>query len=54
MTCLLGCAASPRFASLGWDRRVAWCSYTGSRRAIEVPTFAGLIRALDGLPLATC
>ena len=54
MTCLLGCAASPRFASIDWDRRVAWCSYTTSRRRLEAPRFDALTAALDGLELATC
>jgi MoaA/NifB/PqqE/SkfB family radical SAM enzyme len=31
MTCLTGCGKSPRFCSVGWDRTVAWCSYTKTR-----------------------
>jgi hypothetical protein len=53
-TCLLGCAKSPRFASIAWDRTVAWCSYTTSRRALPSLDHAGLLRALDGLDLAFC
>jgi hypothetical protein len=54
MTCLMACARSPRFASVGWDRAVAWCSYTGTRRALGELTYAGLEAALDGLGLAFC
>jgi MoaA/NifB/PqqE/SkfB family radical SAM enzyme len=54
MTCLKGCGKSPRFASIGWDRTVAWCSYTEARRPLEDPTYNGLTSALDGLELAFC
>lgn len=54
MTCLSGCAASPRFCSIGWDRSVAWCSYTRSRRALAKPTYASMLDALLGLPLDYC
>lgn len=53
-TCLLGCAASPRFASLDWARRAAWCSYTESRRELPSLDFAGVVSALDGLDLRFC
>jgi len=48
MSCLGGCARSPRFCSIGWDRSVAWCSYTGARRTLAAPTWAALVEALDG------
>ncbi|MCA9705182.1 MAG: radical SAM protein [Myxococcales bacterium] len=54
MTCLRGCAKSPRFASIGWDKTVAWCSYTTSRRPLASLSFRGLVQALDGLPLSPC
>ncbi|MEM7154205.1 MAG: radical SAM protein [Myxococcota bacterium] len=54
MTCLQGCAASPRFCSLGWDRSVAWCSYTRSRRTLAEPTFSAMLDALLGLGLDYC
>ena len=54
MTCLLGCAASQRFASIGWDRRVAWCSYTTSRVPMPSLDYRGLIAGLTGLELLTC
>lgn len=54
MTCLTACGANPRFVSVGWDRRVAWCSYTTSRRAMATPDYAGMVAALDGLGLAPC
>lgn len=54
MSCLPACAASPRFASIGWDRTVAWCSYTTTRRPLTTLTAAGLTDALAGLGLRYC
>ncbi len=54
MTCLLQCGPSPRFCSLRWDRSVAWCSYTETRRPLPDLTYAGLLSCLDGLGLAFC
>lgn len=54
MTCLAKCAPSPRFAAVGWDKTVAWCSYTVSRRPLPDLTFAGLLEALEGLGLEYC
>lgn len=54
MTCLAGCGKSPRFCSVGWDRRVAWCSYTSTRSPLTALTHAALEQALDGLGLAFC
>jgi hypothetical protein len=54
MSCLTACAKSPRFVSVGWDRTVAWCSYTRTRRRLRDLTFAALAEALDGLGLEFC
>lgn len=54
MSCLRGCARSPRFASIDADRRVAWCSYTVTRAPLAEPTWAEFVRALDGLGLVPC
>lgn len=54
MSCLMDCAKSPRFASVGADKSVAWCSYTTTRRQLEELNWRGLIRALDGLGLEFC
>ncbi len=54
MTCLQGCGKSPRFVSIGWDKTVAWCSYTSSRRPLQSLSFRGLEQALDELPLKFC
>ena len=54
MTCLGGCGKSPRFCSIGWNRSVAWCSYTESRRELADLSHAGLVAALEDLPLAFC
>ena len=54
MTCLAACAKSPRFCSIGWDRSVAWCSYTQTRSKLGELSHAGLMAALDGLGLTFC
>lgn len=54
MTCVRDCAPSPRFASVGADRTIAYCSYTQTRRTLESLDAAGVVRALDGLGLAFC
>ncbi len=54
MTCLTACAKSERFASIGWDKTVAWCSYTTARRPLVELTHAGLLAATTGLGLNFC
>ncbi len=54
MTCLLDCGASPRFVSVGWDRQVAWCSYTASRRPLPTLDFQGVLDALATTGLRFC
>jgi sulfatase maturation enzyme AslB (radical SAM superfamily) len=54
MSCLMACARSPRFCSVGWDRTVAWCSYTTTRRKLDGLTYESLERALTGLGLEFC
>jgi organic radical activating enzyme len=54
MTCLSACGRSPRFCSIGWDKTVAWCSYTKTRRALKALTYEGLLSALDNLGLEFC
>jgi hypothetical protein len=54
MTCLMACGKSPRFCSIGWDRSVAWCSYTTARAPLRELSHAGLMSALDGLGLIFC
>jgi hypothetical protein len=54
MTCLVQCGRSPRFCSIGWDKTVAWCSYTRTRRLLPALTYEGLNAALDGLELEFC
>ena len=54
MTCLPGCAKSRRFAAISWDKRIAWCSYTTSRRELPSLDAAGIRRALTDLDLAFC
>jgi molybdenum cofactor biosynthesis enzyme MoaA len=54
MTCLTECGRSPRFCSIGWDKTVAWCSYTRTRAPLSVLTYEGLDTALMGLGLEFC
>lgn len=54
MPCLTGCRASPRFVSIGWDRTVAWCSYTETRARLPALTHAGLVSVLGPLGLTFC
>jgi hypothetical protein len=54
MSCLSGCGRSPRFCSVGWDRTVAWCSYTRTRAPLMALSYAGLQAALNGLGLEFC
>ncbi len=54
VSCLMACARSPRFCSIGWDRTVAWCSYTETRVPLPELTYRGLAAALDGLGLKFC
>lgn len=54
MTCLTRCAKSPRFVSIGWDRTVAWCSYTTTRASLARPDFAAMRDAILPLGLSFC
>jgi hypothetical protein len=54
MSCLTQCGKSPRFCAVGWDRSVAWCSYTRSRAPLSSPTFAALSHALQDLDVEPC
>jgi hypothetical protein len=54
MTCLAACGRSPRFCSVGWNKTVAWCSYTRSRRPLESLSYDGLTHALENLELEYC
>jgi MoaA/NifB/PqqE/SkfB family radical SAM enzyme len=53
-SCLMGCAKSLGFCSIGWDRKVAWCSYTETRVPLPELTYRGLTASLDGLGLKFC
>jgi uncharacterized protein YjiS (DUF1127 family) len=54
MTCLAACQPSARFCAIAWDKTVAWCSYTRTRRPLGELTYAALCAALQGLGLAFC
>lgn len=54
MSCLLGCASSPRFCSISHDKYVSWCSYTSSRKPLPSLDAHGLREALKGLGLIFC
>ncbi|EAZ89230.1 radical SAM protein [Crocosphaera chwakensis] len=54
MTCLMQCGISSRFCSIAWDKTVAWCSYTVSRRSLPSLTAVSLDAILQNLPLVFC
>lgn len=54
MSCLTLCERSPRFCSIGWDKTVAWCSYTTARAPLERLTYSGLSQAVAKLGLIFC
>ncbi len=54
MTCVTHCHASLRFCSIGWDKSIAFCSYTSTRRLLPELTFAGLMMAMENLGLTFC
>lgn len=54
MSCLSGCQKSERFASIGYDKTAAWCSYTRTRRVMRSLDYRSLVEALDGLGLERC
>lgn len=51
MTCLQGCAQSPRFASVHYDKTAACCSYATSRGRLVQPDFQSLATLLRALGL---
>lgn len=54
MSCLQFCHPSARFCSIGWDKTVAWCSYTTARRPLKALTAEALDAALQDLNLIFC
>jgi sulfatase maturation enzyme AslB (radical SAM superfamily) len=54
MSCLMACGRSPRFCSVGWDKTVAWCSYTVTRAPLAALTYEALTGALENLGLEFC
>lgn len=54
MSCLLNCGKSPRFCSISWDKKVAWCSYTSDRGSLKELTANSLEAALTDLSVSFC
>jgi len=52
--CLQQCGKSERFCSIGWDGRVAWCSYTATKASLHEFTYAELCKSLENLELTYC
>lgn len=52
--CLTGCVKSERFASIDFNHKVGWCSYTSERHEVSPLTFKGLKNALGDLGLTYC
>src|SRR5262249_60834265 len=42
MSCLMACGRSERFCSVGWDKRVAGCSYTVAPGPLPELSYRGL------------
>jgi len=53
-SCLSVCGPKARFCSIRWDRSVAWCSYTESRRRLMSLSYVGIVEALAGLGVTPC
>ena len=54
MTCLKTCGKSKRFCSVGWDKSVAWCSYTTSHHRLATLDHRGIVETLSNLDLIFC
>jgi MoaA/NifB/PqqE/SkfB family radical SAM enzyme len=54
MSCFLQCGKSPRFCSLSWDKKVAWCSYTSSKIPLKSLNYQGILESLESLDLQFC
>ena len=54
MSCLQFCHPNARFCSIGWDKTVAWCSYTTARHPLKALTAEALDAALQDLNLIFC
>lgn len=54
MSCLPACGKSERFCAISWNKTVAWCSYTATRKTLESLSHAGIMATLDGLGLLNC
>lgn len=52
--CLSGCAASLRFCSISWDKKVNYCSYSPGKSPLKSLDYAGVINALRDINFRTC
>lgn len=53
-SCLLGCAKTNNFASVSWDKKVNYCSYTPKKQPLETLDYNGLANALSQAEWGTC
>jgi MoaA/NifB/PqqE/SkfB family radical SAM enzyme len=54
ISCLKDCGISERFCSISWDKKVAWCSYTHSKKQLTKLDFISLQSNLKKLKLEYC
>ena len=54
ISCLNACGISKRFCSISWDKRIAWCSYTSSKKQLTKLNYIELENSLNNLNLEYC
>lgn len=53
-SCLTGCNKSDNFASVTWDKKVGWCSFSSAKAPLEKLTYNGIIKALNSVSMMSC
>jgi MoaA/NifB/PqqE/SkfB family radical SAM enzyme len=53
-SCLTFCKPSERFASISWDKKINYCSYSPSKMPLQELSYRGIIDALHTINFETC
>lgn len=53
-SCLLSCQKPTNFASVTWDKKAGWCSFTPSKTKLKQLTYKGLSEALHSHIFQSC
>lgn len=53
-SCLTGCRRPANFASVSWDKKAGWCSFSPSKKPLPELTYQGLLDALDSVEFTSC